>query len=195
MVWLPNFDTTTIQSLPINSIFFALEGGGVMFDEKLYVLLRSSGLLAMGSKPNRLEEEAKDPQVDDQSEQRVKESQQTIMADKLTTLTTLREKTQQQISIQSPFYATKQLQQTNKMKLFKLKLELLFEEKLLQYELNEEENENEQLKELTNKIQETVSECRGCQQNIESMNEMIEEKNDELLKTKVSLMMICLFDC
>lgn len=191
MVWLPNFEITSISSLPLNSIFFLIEEGGVMFDEKLYILLRSSGLISVGIKQNRIEindDDENDPQIEEQN--RVKTSLQNIITHKLTTLSNLQEKTQEQLSTQSLSYTTNQLQQISKIKLFKLKLELLLEEKLLQYELNEEESENEHINELTNKIHETVTECNACQQSIDNMNEIIEEKKDELLKTKVSIIMI-----
>lgn len=68
MVWLPNFDITTIP-LPLNSIFFYIEEGGVMFDEKLYILLRTSGSISVGSKQNRLDapedDEENDPDIEE----------------------------------------------------------------------------------------------------------------------------------
>lgn len=69
----------------------------------------------------------------------------------------------------------------------KLKLELLFEEKLLQYESAQEESELLQLDELSQSMEELLNECKACQQNIDTMSDAIEEKKDELLKLKVML--------
>lgn len=55
MVWLPNTDITTISPLPLNAVFFLIEDGGIMIEEKLYVLLRSNGLLSVASKQNRID--------------------------------------------------------------------------------------------------------------------------------------------
>lgn len=55
MVWLPAVDITTLSALPLNTIFFVIEDGGVMMDEKLYVLLRSNSILSVSSKQNRIE--------------------------------------------------------------------------------------------------------------------------------------------
>jgi Fe-S oxidoreductase len=66
-----------------------------------------------------------------------------------------------------------------------MKLELLFEEKLLKYEAAQEEEENRKFQEICQSLEELLTECRECQQNIASMSETIEEKRDELLKVKV----------
>lgn len=55
MVWLPAIDITTLSALPMNTIFFIIEDGGVMMDEKLYVILRSNSILSVSSKQNRIE--------------------------------------------------------------------------------------------------------------------------------------------
>ena len=70
MVWLPNFNITLIASLPLNSIFFLIEEGGVMLDEKLYILLRSSGLISVGSKQKRIDlvdDDDHDPLIEEQN--------------------------------------------------------------------------------------------------------------------------------
>jgi CHASE3 domain sensor protein len=82
-------------------------------------------------------------------------------------------------------YSTKQTRQLQLTRLEKLKLELLFEEKLLQYETSLEESENQQLEEISKNLEELLEECKACQQSIETMSESIEEKKDELLKVKV----------
>jgi hypothetical protein len=55
MVWLPTIDITTLSAFPLNAILFLVEDGGIMMDERLYVLLRSNALLSVASKQNRLD--------------------------------------------------------------------------------------------------------------------------------------------
>jgi hypothetical protein len=77
MVWLPNTDITSISPLPLNAVFFVIEDGGIMIDEKLYVLLRSNGLLSVGSKQNRIDTNDdidNDSQVEEQAVSRVSSS-------------------------------------------------------------------------------------------------------------------------
>lgn len=84
-------------------------------------------------------------------------------------------------------FQTKQTQQLQISKLHKLKLELLFEEKLLQYETAQEELEVQQFEELSRSMEELLNECKACQQSIDAMSDAIEEKKDELLKVKVEI--------
>jgi hypothetical protein len=55
MVWLPTIEITTLSGFPLNAILFLVEDGGIMMDERLYVLLRSNALLSVASKQNRLD--------------------------------------------------------------------------------------------------------------------------------------------
>ncbi len=54
-VRLSNNDIASIQSLPLNSIFLVLNDGGLIVDEKLYILLRSTGLIGVAKKLTRVE--------------------------------------------------------------------------------------------------------------------------------------------
>lgn len=53
-----------ISALPLNAMFIATEDGGLLVDEKLYMTLRSNGLITVASKHNA---EAEDNEVDEYS--------------------------------------------------------------------------------------------------------------------------------
>lgn len=43
---------TNIPALPLNSVFLSLEDGGFLLDEKLYMTLRTNGLIGAANKHN-----------------------------------------------------------------------------------------------------------------------------------------------
>jgi hypothetical protein len=49
---------TNIPALPLNSVFLSMEDGGFLLDEKLYMTLRTNGLISAANKRNV--EEAED---------------------------------------------------------------------------------------------------------------------------------------
>jgi hypothetical protein len=115
----------------------------------------------------------------------VRESLQNIIDHKQLIHLSYQQSTQQLLESASVTYATKQKHQLQLTRLEKLKLELLFEEKLLKYETSLEESESQQLEDISNNLEELLGECKTCQQSIDTMSELIEDKKDELLKVKV----------
>lgn len=115
----------------------------------------------------------------------MKESLQNIIDHKQLIHLSYQQSTLQLLESASITYAAKQKRQLQLTRLEKLKLELLFEEKLLQYETSLEESESHQLGDISENLEELLRECKSCQQSIGTMSELIEDKKDELLKVKV----------
>mmetsp|Transcript_9147 Transcript_9147/g.13789 ORF Transcript_9147/g.13789 Transcript_9147/m.13789 type:complete len:478 (-) Transcript_9147:153-1586(-) len=186
MVRLGPTDITSIPALPLNAIFFTVEDGGLIIDDKLYVTLRSSGLISIASKQSRIEVEEDDENGRDEAGEERRNELQKRIDSSTDALNSLRNETESLISSQSELcrQLEHRLQLTD---LDKLRREVEEAERMVEKERRAEEEDIKSMEADTEHLRQAIEECMALRASIDSISATTEEKREELIRTKFIL--------